>query len=93
LLHATAELIVSSTVDLTDSIQRPNKDYRNSGGFAYVHTCKIRLIDIDASVRKKVSRYYQRDSMTDCVDVGALLVFFRIFHSNVGRSQGTNLGE
>jgi hypothetical protein len=72
LLHATAELIVSSTVDLTDSIQRPNKDYRNSGGFAYVHACKVRVTDIDASVRAKVSNYYQHHSMAECVDVGAL---------------------
>jgi hypothetical protein len=79
LLHVTAELIVPSAVDLTGSIQPLSEDHRDFGGFAYVHTCKIRLIDIDASVRKKVSRYYQRDSMTDCVDVGALLVFFRIF--------------
>jgi serine/threonine protein kinase len=57
------------TVDLTDSIQRLNKDHRDSGGFAYVHTCKLCLTEIDASVREKVSRYYRRPSITDCVKV------------------------
>ncbi|KAG1868007.1 kinase-like domain-containing protein, partial [Suillus tomentosus] len=56
-------------VDLTYSIQRVNKDHRDSGGFSYVHACKLRLTEIDASVQEKVSRYYQYPTMTDCVDV------------------------
>jgi serine/threonine protein kinase len=64
-------IIVQSfgVVDLTDSIQRLNKDHRDAGGFVYVHACKLRLTEIDASVRERVSRYYQYPTVTDCVDV------------------------
>ncbi|KAG1906273.1 uncharacterized protein F5891DRAFT_1004786, partial [Suillus fuscotomentosus] len=58
-----------SAVDLTGSIQRLNKDHHDSGGFTYVHPCKLRLTEIDASVQEKVSRYYQYPTATECVDV------------------------
>ncbi|KAG1868006.1 kinase-like domain-containing protein [Suillus tomentosus] len=55
--------------DLTDSIQRLNRDHCDSGGFSYIHTCKLCPTKIDASVQEKVSRYYQYPTTTDCVDV------------------------
>ncbi|KAG1906275.1 kinase-like domain-containing protein [Suillus fuscotomentosus] len=58
-----------SAVDLTDSIQRLDKDHCYSGGFAYVRKCEIHLTKIDASVQEKVSRYYQHPTVTECVDV------------------------
>lgn len=45
------------TVDLTNSVQRLNKDHQNSGGFANVHRCKLHVRDIDASVPQLVSRH------------------------------------
>ncbi|KAG1737454.1 kinase-like domain-containing protein [Suillus lakei] len=63
-------------VDLTNAVRRLNKDYHNSGGFAYVHRCKIRPGDINASVRRVISRH-QLPSMTTYVEVAVKEIILR----------------
>ncbi|KAG2033963.1 hypothetical protein BDR03DRAFT_645248 [Suillus americanus] len=56
-------------IDLTNSVLRLNGDYHNSGGFAYVHKCKLYLRDINASVRQVDSHHQLSSTMTTYVDV------------------------
>lgn len=67
-----------SAVDLTNSVLRLNKDYHNSGGFAYVHKCKLRLKDkgIDTSVRQ-IDSHHQLSSMTTYTDVAVKEIILR----------------
>lgn len=53
--------------DLTNLVQRPNKDRQAYGGFANVHKCKLFLRDIDV-VQPAVFRY-QLPSGSNCTDV------------------------
>ncbi|KAG2151147.1 kinase-like domain-containing protein [Suillus bovinus] len=62
-------------VDLTNSVQRLNKDHHNSGGFANVHRCRLHARDMDASVPQLGSRY-QISSTMACDDVAVKEVKF-----------------
>lgn len=62
-------------VDLTNSVQRLNKDHQSTGGFANVHRCKLHVRDIDTSVQRLVSPY-QFSSITSCDDVAVKEIKF-----------------
>lgn len=62
-------------VDLTNSVQRLNKDHQSTGGFANVHRCKLHVRDLDTSVQRLVSPY-QFSSITSCDDVAVKEIKF-----------------
>jgi len=53
-LYATARLIVFSAVDLTTSVERPNKVRHNAGGFANVHKCNLYRRDQSPCISTRV---------------------------------------
>ncbi|KAG2140662.1 kinase-like domain-containing protein [Suillus clintonianus] len=58
----------SGAVDLTNSVQRLDKDPHAAGAYGAVHRCRLHLENIDTTVRQAVA-CYQLPSTSTCVDI------------------------